>query len=1214
MKRLSKLVVFLVMLTASAMCFGQATSTNGGSIEGTVTDSTGAAIPGASVTIVSPSIGYSHSLTTDRSGFYSLGPLVPGEYSVTITAPNFSTLKVATVVRTGTATNGNGKLAAGSASTTIEVNAGAIQVNTDQIGVASVISREQIDSLPVNGRNILDIAQLEPGVILQQGQSFDPTKAGYSAISVGGVGGRTTRILLDGQDITDETVGTTLFNVPSGAIGDFQLNRATQDVSGEVTSTGQVLMSTRSGTNAFHGQLFYNFQDNNAGFANVSGANAPFQRNQFGGSVGGPIIKDKLFFFADVERLKQDEQDAAEASSTFSDPAAIAGDPFLTTPILLQYPYVPAPFRDTFSTGRLDYNAPFGVHLFARAVYSTNADTASFGYLYSIYQNRDNVPALVGGADFTTGRFTHSIRGGYEKFHNLLGDATAQYGTSIYNPIPSYTLIGDTGLYAGINSLAPQQTYQSDKQLRYDGTWTKGAHTFKFGAELNRIDGGGFADFYGSATYAEYGPGSALANCGNIAGAAACPGDPVNGYSQEFIATGNGNGLFSEKSGFGLTGGGVYSWRVAWYAADTWKITPWLTATAGLRWDVDTDRANQDLPTPSCSSLDPSLQFTNCTGALFDQYGPGLGLGAKVHQPYANFGPQLGFVASPGSHKLSIRGGAGIYYEDDIFNNTGNARPSIIPTSSTGAFFNYAQTCGNYFPGSTLNNPTGAGQSLSTLCNSDSLAQAAAGFVDIRSQYQGQTKNVKAPNPNYIGLPTGGDLVANNVYAGPYKTPYSIEFNAGVQREIAKGLIVSADYIHNSTLKVPLSIDTNRLGAARTLNVGAAQAAIAATTGSVPGCTGGYSSTAIDCAISGNGNPANAVNIETFALNGLDSGNAPQYGGKPAVQTGAAFGGNNPNVGLGKFILPVGKSGYDAFEVVLQEQKSHPFPGIVSSNLQISYTLSRIVTMTSTLNNANPTDQFFAGASAWDYDNPRAYLGRSPLDHSNEVTFGGALVTKYGAHLGFVGHFFSAPATSLTLDNSEYSGIGEIFRTDVSGDGTTGDLLPGTLPGAYEHSVKPKDLNQLINLWNSSQAGQATPAGQALITAGLFTQSELQQLNAVKPTLAYAPATPLSNAATRIFDFNASYPIKLNRFHEGVSIEPGISFYNLFNMSNFKAPLGELLTQDDAGGVTNTTAAGYLAGPSTQAVLNSQFRVERGSGTFDQGAPRSTEFQLKVNF
>ena len=418
-----RLIVVLpvLLLAVATLSHGQAISSNGGSIQGTITDSTGAVVANAAVVVTAPDTGQSRTVTTDSAGFYSVGPLNPGDYTVSISVPGFMSLSVKTVVKTGTVTSGSFKLTVGSSNTTVEVVASALQVNTDQMGVADTITREQIETLPINGRNFLDAEQLQPGVILQSGLTFDPTKAGYSAISLDGVAGRTTRILLDGQDITDETVGTTIMNVPTGAIDESQLNRSTQDVSGEVTSTGQVLASTRSGTNAFHGQLFYNFQDYRVGFAAVTGGyNAPFQRNQFGGEVGGPIIKDKLFFFVDSERVKQDAEASATTSPTF---AAVQA----------KYPTIPEPFRDTFSIGRLDYNAPHGYHLFVRAAYDDNSSFSNFSDLYSLYQSRNNVPAFVGGADFITGKFTHSIRGGYEKFHNLLGDGTAGL-TSIYNP------------------------------------------------------------------------------------------------------------------------------------------------------------------------------------------------------------------------------------------------------------------------------------------------------------------------------------------------------------------------------------------------------------------------------------------------------------------------------------------------------------------------------------------------------------------------------------------------------------------------------------------------------------------------------------------------------------------------------------------------------------------------------------------------------------
>jgi hypothetical protein len=147
----------------------------------------------------------------------------------------------------------------------------------------------------------------------------------------------------------------------------------------------------------------------------------------------------------------------------------------------------------------------------------------------------------------------------------------------------------------------------------------------------------------------------------------------------------------------------------------------------------------------------------------------------------------------------------------------------------------------------------------------------------------------------------------------------------------------------------------------------------------------------------------------------------------------------------------------------------------------------------------------------------------------------------------------------------------------------------------------------LINNYNQQYAGQLTPAGQALVNAGLFSPGQLSALGGVQQALASAPSNPLQNAAFRTFDLSVHYPISLSKVREGMSLLPGVSFYNLFNMSNFSPFGGMLLNTADAG------TPGFLNGPSNQSVLDTN-RVQRASGTFDAGGPRTTEFQLKLNF
>jgi hypothetical protein len=1204
-----KLLGFVVVVFAFVgMSFGQAISVNGGSIQGTITDPSGAVVPGANVTITATDMGTIRVLTTDSAGFYSIGPLNPGAYNVTITHEGFQKLSVTTVVRTGTATNGNFKLPLGESSQTVEVNAGAVQVNTEQVGISGVITTAQLDTLPVNGRNILDFAQLQPGVQLQPGGDsdggFDPTKAGYSALSFSGISGRTTRILLDGQDITDENVGTTIYNVSQGSVGEMQVNRSVSDVSGEISASGSVLASTRSGTNSFHGQLFYDFQDQRVGAATFQGVSNPFQRNQFGGSIGGPIIKDKLFFFANSERLKQDQ----EAPVTLASPFAA---------IRAQFPQVGSPDRDTYSAARLDYNGPFGMHMFARINYEANFFAT--GNQYSTYANRDNAPGIAAGVDYAGGKFTHSFRGSYEKFHNMITDTTAG-NTNVYNPLAGIGLVYNSGagLTSGPNPNAPQQTFQTDKQLRYDGSWTKGAHQVRFGGSLNRIQAGGLAAFFG------FGPQVNLLSSGllpdddcDVAGTC----NPATDYVPYAIQISNGQGYLSERPGFGLPGGGQGDWRTGFYLVDTWKVKPTFSLTIGARYDRDTGRTNSDLAPVLCSQivLDNFTSAPPCSGntQLLDQWGQGLG--GRVSQPNKNVGPQIGFNYNPAAAPNTVlRGAIGIFFESNIFNNVQFDRGARLPQ---GEFASYPIICGNYgnklsIPGKGVVDSTSTGVPISTIC-SEPAAQSAAALLQLQSDFRGGGTQV-LPNTNFAGygltIPGGGAAAY-----GHYRSPYSINFNFGIQQQLMKGVVITADYVHNATLRIQQGTDLNHVGDSRYFNLANAKAAIAAT---LANC----GAISIDAAMAPGGCPANpdtgfpggsggtkqlpSANMSDFASQGLDSGSSVN-GGVPNNFVGAvpaAFDGVNTAVGVGTFSLPEGKAAYDGLQINLREQKSHPMRGVVDSNLEVSYAYSRFITTTGP-NGIGTSDTFFSPTS-YSNRNITQFMGYGSLDRTHILSLGGAITAKYGPRIGVIAHFESALPTNLTLD-TQGSFPGEIYRTDVDGDGTVGDLVPGTDPGAYMRKVKPGTLNNLINNYNSSHAGTLTPAGQVLVANGLFTPAQMATAGAVQPTLANAPAQPYAFTMLRTFDANFTYPIRGKWLPEGMSLEPSVSIYNVFNFANYGGPTGTIQTPEDNSSQGNVN--GPIGDDPKNTVYNTE-RVSRRTGSFSQGAPRATEFQLKFNF
>ena len=204
----AEIILGMLLMLSGLPALAQTTISTG-SIQGLVTDPTGAVVGDAKISIINKATGRVITIKSTSAGAYTSGALTPGDYMLRVERPGFKTSEEAVTVQVGVTAPGNVKLQVGEATQVVEVQSSAVTVNTQQATVQGVLTTEQIENLPINGRNFLDLAQLEPGVQIQDGGNFDPTKNGFSSISFGGRFGRTARIEVDGLDISDETVGTT---------------------------------------------------------------------------------------------------------------------------------------------------------------------------------------------------------------------------------------------------------------------------------------------------------------------------------------------------------------------------------------------------------------------------------------------------------------------------------------------------------------------------------------------------------------------------------------------------------------------------------------------------------------------------------------------------------------------------------------------------------------------------------------------------------------------------------------------------------------------------------------------------------------------------------------------------------------------------------------------------------------------------------------------
>jgi hypothetical protein len=1192
--RLFVLVAFALLL-ASPLLPAQTTISTG-SIVGTITDPQGAVVPAAKVTISDKGTGQAITTSTTSAGAFNSGALIPGNYVIRVEAQGFKTTQETIAVEVGVTASGNVKLQLGEAGQVVEVEATQLQVNTEQATVQGVISPEQIENLPINGRNFLDLAQLEPGVQIQDGGNFDPTKKGFASISIGGRFGRTARIEVDGVDTSDETVGTVTQDIPQGAIQEFAIGESMLDLSTELTSSGSVNVVTKSGTNSYHGSGYYAFRDQNLDSDLPGASDTYFQRNQFGGNFGGAIIKNKLFFFVDAERTKQD----------FALPV-LPGPPFQALTGA-----VSAPFREAEGIAKLDYQISNNYKLFYRFSYDQNSDITPFeATAFQPLDNTTHTRDHVIGLDFTTGSFTHSVRLGYMKFFNHISSGTS--ASTPFNPTspielaigPDLPCLNTSGVVpdvfcSGQGFLAPQSTPQSDHQVKYDGSRAFGSHILRYGGGWNHLHGGGFAGFLADGPAVNASASSCTGVCLTLPGGA---GNPLN-YPASTVLLGNGQGFETEHPSFGFPFGGLGpDNRISFYVGDSWKALPNLTVSYGLRYVRDTGRSDSDLaPIPALNQY--NNQFYS-------------GLGDRVNNPNKNFAPQLGLAWDPANNgRTVLRGGIGLFYENAIWNNVLFDRPGRL---TQGSFLELLPACAG---GVAQSLPFKTSINLASVCGMP-IGQVQAQLASLESEFQATAGGATlGPNPTFIGTTpdTGPNGDGINLFAPDYRTPRSVQMNFGVQRELRRGMVLTADYLRNISTRTLLAVDTNHVGDTRFLNVAAAKTAIAQTLAdcgvttigqaiaSCPGLhPGGGGATIVDFASHPEPTGTTVFGVDSgYELCGGAACPNAAFGGIANGQPGSPNGGTP--LGGNQMLFPVGRSVLNALQLSLKEDVHNPMPGVHYLNLQVSYQLSKY--------QSTASDSDFIN-SAWDYADPSKFFGPNGLDRTHQLSFGGIMDLPGHFQASAIGHFYSALPTTMTL--APTGAPGGMFVTAAYGDGTgdgysvngsngtSGSILPGTNLGSFGRGVNGSNINRVIDNYNQNFAGKPTPAGDALINANLFTQAQLTALGAVMPIVNQAPLNEANNTWLRDLDlsFNWSYKIK-----ERLQLQPGVSFFNVMNFANFDPPKNTINGVLSTAG--QTPISGFVNGTAGQQPNN--LRVGLGSGVFALGAPRVLEFVLKLNF
>lgn len=798
-------IVLSILCTALALA-----QTTIGNIRGTVTDQAGAVLPNASVLVKHVDTGTERRLVTNEEGIYLADNLQPGEYEILVEMKGFQKYLRRLTVQTGGSVEADVAMTVGASSETVVVTSDAAQVNTSDYKVDGVITRERIENLPLNGRSFLSLASLEPGVDVSF--SANPGAGGpnnYFRVSIAGSTQSLTRISVDGANVNDRVTGGTAQNFSQETVQEFQISTFNFDLSVGNTSSGAVNIVSRTGTNQFHGSGFYFYRDHNIaaypafkrpddpsafnpGFNNLDLrkrlVDPFFARRNTGVNVGGPIQKDKLFFFSNFEYTNQ------VGAQTIS----------FTNPLFAGFSHVGnLPFRGKLFNTRVDYKATSKHTAYLRYSQDVNTNLSGGGNLESTWTSSRNYAwqANLGVTSVFRPTLVNEFRFSHLYYRNQLRPPDS---TECSNPLYCFDLggprISGFGLTLGNDNNVTQHRILRTYQWNDNVYWQKGTHRVRFGGNWEhgyghgswaRIFQGSFT-LYDPTTIANL-PDKTLYNNLPATLRTTTAGLPTFADILKLPVSGTismGVGDAKQPAAYNYDDAARSdSYRL--YIQDTWQIWPKFSFSYGMAWSFDSNIVNHDLDKPEY--LRPVLGGANA-------------ILTPTRKDWNNFDPAIGFAWTVGkSGKTVIRGGTGVYHASPNSNYTRLPERGFIGPSGNGLLTLTGTLVPNPYAGQTIPG-TGVPAQPATLNFTAPTTFSGQNMLDLLGSIRttlsaglgnGKDLSIRGVDVTKQAVGPSGE----GIFVSDLTTGYTFHVTAGVQREIARNMILSVDFVRRRAVK-----------------------------------------------------------------------------------------------------------------------------------------------------------------------------------------------------------------------------------------------------------------------------------------------------------------------------------------------------------------------------------------------------------------------------